>query len=121
MGIISEIIRRLIGSEIDTSIALVKIEAAIVSLNIVRGTRRVAILACLLVFCAILFACGFLLVPIALCLFMPWAPETKAIVLAGFGAAYILLPLIAAMVLMSERRWMKASKADQLVKEALKK
>ena len=120
MGIISEVLRRLIGSEIDASVALVKIEAAIVSLNIIKGTRRVAILACLLVFCVIVFACGLLSIPIALCLFMPWAPETKAIVAVGFGAAYVLVPLIAAMVRLSGRRWMKASKADQLLKEALK-
>ena len=120
MGIISEVIRRLIGSEIDTSVALVKIEAAIVSLNIIKGTRRVVILACLLVFFVVVFACGFLLIPIALCFFMPWAPETRVIVAAAFAAAYVLVPLIAAMVLLSERRWMKASKADKLVKEALK-
>jgi hypothetical protein len=41
-------------------------------------------------------------------------------VAVGFGAAYVLVPLIAAMVLLSGRRWMKASKADQLLKEALK-
>jgi len=120
MGIISDVIRRLIGSEVEASVALVKIEAAIVTLNIVKGTRRVAILVCLLVLCVIVFACGFLLVPIALCLFMPWTPETRVIVAAGFAAAYVLVPFIAAMVLLSERRWMKASRADKLVKEALK-
>ena len=120
MGIITEVIRRLIGSEIDASVALVKIEAAIVSLNVLKGTRRVTILACALVFCVVVFAGGFVLVPIALCLFMPWAPETKAIVAVGFAAAYVLVPLIAVMVLLSERRWLKASKADKLLKEALK-
>jgi hypothetical protein len=120
MGILSEVLRRLIGSEIDTSVALVKIEAAIVSLNVIKGTRRVVILACLLFFFVVVLACGFLLIPIALCLFMPWAAETKAIVAAAFGAAYVLAPLITAMVLLSERRWMKASNVDKLVKEALK-
>jgi hypothetical protein len=58
---------------------------------------------------------------VALCLFMPWAPETKAIVAASFGAAYIIIPLIVVMRLFSQKLWMKASKADVLLKKVLKK
>jgi uncharacterized membrane protein len=115
-----EIFRRLIGSEIETSVALIKIRSAIVYLNLVKGTRRMSMLLCLLVFCVVVLACGFLLIPVALCLFMPWPPETKAIVAASFGAAYIIIPLIAVITLFREKRWMKVSKADKLLKEALK-
>jgi uncharacterized membrane protein YeiB len=68
----------------------------------------------------VMLACGFLLIPVALCLFVPWSPETKTIVAASIGAAYIIIPVIVVMVLSSERRWMKASGADKLVKEALR-
>jgi hypothetical protein len=51
---------------------------------------------------------------------MPWAPETKAIVAISFGAAYILIPVIVVLTLLSKRRWMKMSRAAQLLKEALK-
>jgi xanthine/uracil permease len=115
-----EIFRRLIGSEVETSIAIVKIQSAIVYLNIVKDFRRMSMLLCLLVFGVVVLACGFLLIPIALCLFMPWAPETKAIVAAGFGVAYVVIPLIVVMALFTERRWMKASKADKLLKEVFK-
>jgi len=119
-GILSEIIRRLIGSEIESSVALVKIHAAIVSLNLIKGARRLTVIFCLLVLSIVMLACGFLLIPVALCLFMPWSPETKTIVAASIGAAYIFIPLIVVLALSSEKRWMKASGADKLVKEALK-
>jgi hypothetical protein len=119
MSFLGEILKRLIGSEIEASVALVKIEAAIVSLNVIKGTRRIAMLVCLLVFSVVILACGFLMIPLALCFFMPWAPETRAIVAASFGAAYVLIPLVIVIAFFSEKRWMKASKADKLVKEAL--
>ncbi len=119
-GFWREIFRRLVGSEIDASVALFKIESAIVYLNFIKGARGLAKLLCMLVVTIIVLACGFLLIPIALCLFMPWSGETKAIVAAAFGAAYLILPLIALLVLFSEKRWMKASRADKLLKEAFK-
>jgi hypothetical protein len=119
-GILAEIFKRLIGSEIHASAALFKIESAIVYLNLIKGTRSLARLLCMLVVSVIVLACGFLLIPVALCLFMPWSPETKAIVAAAFGAAYLIIPFIAITALFSEKRWMKASRADKLVKEALK-
>jgi type VI protein secretion system component VasK len=115
-----EIFRRLIGSEVDTSIAIVKIQSAIVYLNVVKDFRRMSMLLCLLVFAVVVLACGFLLVPISLCLFMPWTPETKAIVAAGFGVAYVVISLIVVAVLFREKSWMKASKADKLLKEVFK-
>jgi hypothetical protein len=121
MNFWNESFRRLIGSKIDASVALCKIQAAIAYLNFIKGTRRMTLLICLLVFSVVILACGFLLVPVGLCLFMPWTPETKAIVAVSFGAAYIIIPLIVAMVLFSEKRWMKTSSADKLLKAALRK
>ena len=112
--------RRLIGAEVNASVALLKIQSAIVYLNIIKNTRRLTKLVCLLVLFIIVLACGFLLIPISLCLFMPWAPETKAIVAASFGAAYVIIPLIAVMILFREKNWIKAAKVDTLLKEALK-
>jgi hypothetical protein len=119
-GFLGAIIRRLIGSEIESSVALVKINAAIVSLNILKGARRLTVRLCLLVMFIVMLACGFLLIPVALCLFMPWSAETKAIVGACIGAAYIIIPVIVGTSLFSEKRWMRTSGVDKLVKEALK-
>jgi hypothetical protein len=120
-GFWREIVQRLIGSEIETSAALLKIQAAIIYLHVLKNARRLTMLVCALVFFVIVLACGFLLVPVSLCLFMPWAPETKAIVAASFGAAYVIVSLVVVMVLLREKNWIKVSKVDQLLKDALKR
>jgi hypothetical protein len=113
--------RRTHGSKIGASVALCKIQAAIVYLNFIKGARRMTMLACVLVLCVVILACGFLLIPVGLCLFMPWAPETKAIVAVSVGTGYIIIPLIVGIALFSEKRWMKMSSADKLVKSALRR
>jgi hypothetical protein len=121
LGFWMKILRRLAGTQLREAFATVKLQGAIAYLKLVRGTRRAAMLFCLLILCIIVLGCGFLLVPVALCLFMPWAPETRAIVAASIGAAYIIIPVIVVLVLFSEKRWMKASGAAKLVKAALRK
>jgi len=112
----SEVLRRLIDSKIKTSVDLFKIQAAIAYLKVIKSARHLTMLFALLVLCVVVLACGFLLIPVALCLYMPWAPETKAIVAASFGAGYVIIPLIVVMALFSQKRWMKASKVDKLLK-----
>ena len=115
-----ELFWHLVGEKVETSVALFKIDAAITYLNVIKGTRRMAMLLCLMVLGVAVLACGFLLIPVALCLFMPWPPETRAIVAASFGAAYVLVPSIVVMALFAQRRWMRASRADKLLSAALK-
>jgi NADH:ubiquinone oxidoreductase subunit K len=116
-----EIIYRLIGSEVEASVALVKIQSAIIYLHVLKNARRLTKLICLLVFFVIVLACGFLLIPVSLCLFMPWAPETKAIVATAFAAAYVIIPLTVVMILFREKNWIRVSKIDKLLKEALRR
>jgi hypothetical protein len=117
----ADILRRLIGSGVSASVAALRVRGAIAYVKLIKGTRRMAMLVCLLVLCAIVVGCGFLLVPVALCLFMPWAPQTKAIVAASIGGGYVVIPVIVMLVLFSDRRWMKASRADRLMRAALRK
>jgi hypothetical protein len=69
-----EIVQRLIGSEIEASVALVKIQSAIVYLHVLKNARRLTQLVCLLVFFVIVLACGFLLIPVALVSSCPGHP-----------------------------------------------
>jgi hypothetical protein len=121
IGFWTEMFRRLIGSEIEASVSLLKIHSAIAYLNLIKGMRRMTVLVCLLVVFVVILACGLLMIPIALCLFMPWSPETKALVAAAFGAGYIVIPLIVVIALFSGKRWMKAARADRLIEDALKR
>jgi nitrate reductase gamma subunit len=117
---LNTIFRKLIGSYVETTIDLLKIEAAIAYINGIKVTRRLFMVLCALVFCIVIIACGFLIIPIALCMFMPWSPETKAIVAIVFGAVYVLVPLITIVMLLSEKRWMKMTRSDELIRKVLK-
>jgi 4-amino-4-deoxy-L-arabinose transferase-like glycosyltransferase len=96
---------------------MLKIEAAIAYLKVLKGTRRFVIVAMLLFFFVVVLGCGFLLVPIALLLFMPWANETKAIVGICIGAAYVVIPVIVISILLSEKRWVKMSGVGKLLRQ----
>lgn len=115
---ISSFVRDLIESYIQTIIALLKIETAIVCLKALKGARRFFIVATLLVFFVVVLGCGFLLIPVALLLFMPWAPETKAIVGICIGAAYVVIPIIVITMLLSEKRWVRWSGVGKLIRQA---
>jgi hypothetical protein len=120
MGILGNFLKGRIESYCSTMFELLKVKAAITYLTIIRGARRFVIMLVALVFCAVVLACGFLLVPIALLLFMPWEPHTKAIVGIIIGAVYILVPLIGASVLLSEKRWLRISRVDELLRSVKK-
>jgi len=115
------ILKWLIKYGLKSSVSSLRVQGALAYVKLIKGTRRMTILLCVLVLCAIVLGCGFLLVPVALCLFMPWTGETKAIVAGSVGVAYILIPLIVMLTLFSERRWLRVSKADKLVRAALRK
>ena len=115
---ISSFVRNLIESYIQTTIDLLKVEAAIPYLKVLQGVRRFLIRATLLVFFVVVLGCSFLLIPIALLLFMPWAPETKAIVGICIGVAYVVIPIIAISMLLSEKRWVRWSGVGKLIRQA---
>lgn len=103
------------------SIRRVKIRAVMYYLETIRSARHAVITLGVLAFCMAMMAGGAVLVPLALCLFMPWQPLTKALVACAFGAVYITVPLAVAIVLMSEKRWMRLTRADALLKNVLGK
>lgn len=95
--------------------------AAIHYIDEIRKSRKTVITLCGLLSGFVLMASGAILMPLAFCVFMPWAPQTKAIVAAAFGALYLLIPVIVISVFMSEKRWMQMTQADQLLKDSVVK
>jgi hypothetical protein len=114
---IPNFVRDLFESYVRTIVDLLKIEAAIAYLKVLQGTRRFVIAVMLLFFFVVVLGCGFLLIPIALLLFMPWAPETKAIVGICIGGAYVVIPIIVISMLLSEKRWVKWSGVGKLIRQ----
>jgi hypothetical protein len=100
-------------------IRLLKIKAATFYLEGVKGARRIVILLCLLVFVITLIGAGFVLIPLALLLFAPWEPQTKAIVGIAIGAFYLLVPLVVMFLVLTEKRWMAVTGAQRMVKKLL--
>jgi hypothetical protein len=64
---------------------------------------------------------GFVLMHVALFMFLPWSPECKAAVLFILGGVYFLIALLYVLKLCSQKFWMEYSKASDLVKEVTKK
>jgi uncharacterized SAM-binding protein YcdF (DUF218 family) len=121
MEMISSYLKKLVKSYLDSALELFKVEAVICYLNGINAARQVTMRLFFRLFCLVLMAVGLGLIPLGLCLFMPWAPQTKAIVVLAFGAVYIVVPLILILTGFSQKRWMKTSGAKDLVENVLKR
>ena len=118
---ISSFLKKLVKSYLDSALELFKIEAVTCYLNSIKAVRQLTMLWFLRLFCLILMAVGLGLIPIVLCLFMPWALQTKAIVALAFAAVYVIVPLIFILTGFSQKRWMKASGANEMVENVLRR
>jgi hypothetical protein len=98
----------------------VKLQGAIYYAEGVRGVRSFCLLLCLAGACVVLITFGLLLIPVALCLYMPWTPEVKAGVALLFGVGYALGALAFLAALFSESRWMRMSGAKALLARVVK-
>jgi hypothetical protein len=102
---------------LEPSLKILKLRAAIYYLEGVKGAHRILILICLLVFVITLVGAGLVMVPLALLLFMPWEPTTKAVVGIIIGALYLLVPAVALISLLSEKRWMRLTGATDVLRK----
>ncbi len=117
---VKQLLRILIGRYVDTQLDLIKIEAATQYVKSVDHIRRIIIVLAVRLFLIVILAGGLILLPLALCFFMPWTDQTRAIVAICFAAAYIVIPLIALKIAHSERLWMRLSRANELVRKVTK-
>lgn len=101
-------------------LTLAKIEIAKMYISGVMALRKAAMAFCLLFLCFMMLALGILAVPMALIYLSDWEQSTKLIVMASFGGVYILLPLAFVVSFLSESRWIKMSKVDELVAKITK-
>ncbi len=93
-----------------------KLRVAICYLEGVKRAHRIVLLAGAIVFVITLAGAGILLVPLALLLFAPWEPATKAMVGISIGAVLVLVPAVALTMLLSEKRWMRLTGATALLR-----
>lgn len=107
-----------------TSLELIKLEAAIGYVKGVRSARQAFLAVLLVVLGAGLLAAGFVLLHIGLGMLLYlafqnwWAVGAALLVL---GALYTLVPLFIIRRLCAEKTWMRFFKADKLVEQVTKK
>jgi hypothetical protein len=99
------------------SLKMLKIRAAIYYLEGVKGAHRILIWTCMLVFMITLLGASLVLIPLALLLFMPWEPVTKAVIVIGIGAVYLAVSAIVLISLLSEKRWMRLTGANDILRK----
>jgi hypothetical protein len=103
---------------LDPLIRTLKVQAAIVYLEGIKGARRILILFCLMVFIITLIGAGLVLIPLSL-LQLISNEQTKAIVGAAIGVVYLLVPLAGAIFVLSEKRWMTVTGARDALNKLL--
>jgi len=102
---------------LEPSLKMLKLRAAIYYLEGVKGARRILILICLLVLVITLIGAVLVMVPLAVLLFMPWEPTTKAAVGITIGVTYLVVPAAALISLLSEKRWMRLTGATDVLRK----
>lgn len=58
---------------------------------------------------------GFLIIHIALFIYLPWSLPIKTLCLLGLGLIYFFVPLFFVLRFSSQRIWMKIFEADKLI------
>jgi len=100
------------------SLDLARIEVTQWYLKAVQHSRLLVIGAVLALLGVMLLAAGFILFHVALFTLLPWSPCVKGSLLMALGLIYMLIPLLVIRAGLSEKNWLKYSKANELVARA---
>ncbi|MDZ4724159.1 MAG: hypothetical protein SGI97_09690 [candidate division Zixibacteria bacterium] len=114
---LNELISGIVRSFVQPWIDLAKTNAVIYYIEGIKIVRNTALAVCALIFCTTLAVAGLLLLPLGLCLYMPWTPETKAIVIVAFALLYLGVGITVGAILFSEKRWMKMTGASRMLEK----
>lgn len=115
MNSIRRIIKALFGRLIDGVLDNLKLQAAAAYVAGVRKTRQafIALLGSFLLL--LLMMSGFLLIHVALFIWLPWSLPLKALILLILGLVYLGGGLAVVFRLSSDRTWMKFAKVDHIL------
>jgi hypothetical protein len=96
-----------------------KLSATSYYVRAIAEARRIFIEALFVKVGLLLMFIGFVLMHLAIFVFMPWEPCTKAIILLCLGALYVIVPGIYVLKVCSQKFWMTRSGASKLVENAI--
>ena len=119
--ILAAVLGLIVDSFVRPALELSKVRAALRNVETLRTLRRAVLALCGVTACVVMMAGGAILVPLALCLFMPWDASTRLWVALAFAGVYLAIPIVAAGMALSERRWIYFFHVDQLLKDVVPK
>ena len=121
MNLILKIIRTAVGRWVDNVVGTMKLAAAIRYVAGVQKVRQGFVVLVGTFMLLLLTVCGFLLIHVALFLWLPWPLPVKAIILCGLGVMYLVIGLLTVFGFCSERAWMKFTRVDEIVDNLTKR
>lgn len=110
-GILSAVCGRLVGA----ALTIVKAEAAAAYVSCVLKVRRAFVALLSLASLLLLALSGFMLIHVALFVWLPWSLWIKALVLLILGVVYLGCGLACTLAISSDRAWMKFAKVDRIL------
>lgn len=91
------------------------IRAVMLYVRGVGGARRMVVALVLAIAALLLASAGFILFHIGLFLWLPLSTAAKGLILAALGLAYLLIAALAIRKALSEKAWLRASGASDLI------
>jgi uncharacterized integral membrane protein len=119
MRFLLSLLSRLFGRWFESLLVNLEMEAAALYVAGVRKARGAFIALLLAILFLLLVMIGFLLMHVALFLWLPWSLSARALVLFLLGAVYFGGGLAVVFYITSDRAWMKFTKVDQLLARLL--
>jgi hypothetical protein len=115
VGILAAIVNRWCEGVLDR----LRIEAAIRYVDGVKKARQgfIALLGTFLL--ALLMMSGFLLIHVALFVWLPWSVPVKALILLILGVVYLGIGLAFVLKITSNRAWMEFTGVDEVLDRSL--
>lgn len=115
----SGLLSTLFGRWLDRLLGSLEMEAATLYVAGVRKAREAFLALLLALLFLLLLMIGFLLMHVALFLWLPWSLSARALVLFVLGMVYFGGGLAVVITIASERAWMKFTKVDRLLARLL--
>ena len=102
------------------AVNLAKIQGVSYYLRGIRLFRRQCLIVLATLFSLILLTAGLVVLPFGLIHYSPWASDTKLIVTLSVAAGYVVIAAGILWSFFSEARWMRFTKANELLSKVFK-
>ncbi len=100
---------------LDLIIHVIKSHCLVMYIEVIERFRGFFIRGLVAFVSIMLMITGFLIIHVAIFLYLPWEIETKALILLILGMVYFIVPLSLVFWLYSKAQWMKISGVEEMI------